>query len=188
MKNSQKIGFLGALLLIVSCSTKKDAFLNRNYNALTTQYNILYNGGVAFNEGLQEINASYEDDFFELLPIEPLTFKNKKFRLPKLSSSSSNKPGKGFQESPEQEESLTPFDIAEQKAVHMAQGGRRFYLKRWIKGNIDRIHGTTNQKNKAAQKAVALIQAEECFAVRGAYCSPRDSFVCSVCQQVFKVE
>ena len=121
MKNSQKIGFLGALLLIVSCSTKKDAFLNRNYNALTTQYNILYNGGVAFNEGLQEINASYEDDFFELLPIEPLTFKNKKFRLPKLSSSSSNKPGKGFQESPEQEESLTPFDIAEQKAVKAIQ-------------------------------------------------------------------
>jgi len=120
MKNSQKIGLLGALMFIVSCSTKKDAFLNRNYNALTTQYNILYNGGLAFNEGLQEINASYEDDFFELLPIEPLTFKNKKFRLPKLSSSS-NKPGKGFQESPEQEESLTPFDIAEQKAVKAIQ-------------------------------------------------------------------
>ena len=120
MKNSQKIGLLGALMFIVSCSTKKDAFLNRNYNALTTQYNILYNGGVAFNEGLQEINASYEDDFFELLPIEPLTFKNKKFRLPKLSSSS-NKPGKGFKESPEQEESLTPFDIAEQKAVKAIQ-------------------------------------------------------------------
>jgi len=120
MKNSQKIGLLGALMFIVSCSTKKDAFLNRNYNALTTQYNILYNGGVAFNEGLQEINVSYEDDFFELLPIEPLTFKNKKFRLPKLSSSS-NKPGKGFQESPEQEESLTPFDIAEQKAVKAIQ-------------------------------------------------------------------
>ena len=120
MKNSQKIGLLGALMFIVSCSTKKDAFLNRNYNALTTQYNILYNGGLAFNEGLQEINASYEDDFFELLPIEPLTFKNKKFRLPKLSSSS-NKPGKRFQESPEQEESLTPFDIAEQKAVKAIQ-------------------------------------------------------------------
>ena len=120
MKNSQKIGLLGALMFIVSCSTKKDAFLNMNYNALTTQYNILYNGGLAFNEGLQEINASYEDDFFELLPIEPLTFKNKKFRLPQLSSSS-NKPGKGFKESPEQEESLTPFDIAEQKAVKAIQ-------------------------------------------------------------------
>ena len=44
MKNIQKIGFLSVLLFVISCSTKKDAFLNRNYNALTTQYNILYNG------------------------------------------------------------------------------------------------------------------------------------------------
>ena len=64
MKNSQKIGFLSVLLFIVSCSTKKDAFLNRNYNALTTQYNILYNGGVAFDQGLNEINF-----FIALFPI-----------------------------------------------------------------------------------------------------------------------
>ena len=58
-------------MFIVSCSTKKDAFLNRNYNALTTQYNILYNGGVAFNEGMDrthnpeftamEIYVAYKD-------------------------------------------------------------------------------------------------------------------------------
>ena len=46
MKNIQKIGFLSVLLFLISCSTKKDAFLNRNYNALTTQYNILYNNQV----------------------------------------------------------------------------------------------------------------------------------------------
>ena len=86
MKNSQKIGFLSVLLFIISCSTKKDAFLNRNYNALTTQYNILYNGGVAFDKGLSEINLNYEDDFFELLPIEPLSFENIKFRIPILLS------------------------------------------------------------------------------------------------------
>ena len=119
MKNSQKIGFLGVLLLIFSCSTKKDAFLNRNYNALTTQYNILYNGGVAFNEGLKEINSNYEDDFFELLPIEPLSFENIKFRIPKVSSSIGS-PGKGFNNTTT-EEPLTPFDIAEQKAVKAIQ-------------------------------------------------------------------
>ncbi|MDA9353668.1 hypothetical protein N9R07_00325, partial [Flavobacteriaceae bacterium] len=119
MKNSQKIGFLGVLLLIFSCSTKKDAFLNRNYNALTTQYNILYNGGVAFNEGLKEINSNYEDDFFELLPIEPLSFENIKFRIPMVSSSIGS-PGKGFNNTTT-EEPLTPFDIAEQKAVKAIQ-------------------------------------------------------------------
>jgi hypothetical protein len=122
MKNSKKIGFLGVLLLIVSCSTKKDAFLNRNYNALTTQYNILYNGGVAFDEGLKEINSNYQDDFFELLPIEPLSFENSKFRTPTVSSGASI-PGEGFKTNnkTDSEQPLTPFDIAEQKAVKAIQ-------------------------------------------------------------------
>ena len=122
MKNSQKIGFLSVLLFIVSCSTKKDAFLNRNYNALTTQYNILYNGGVAFDQGLSEINLNYEDDFFELLPIEPLSFENIKFRIPILSTGA-KEPGIGFdvKKTEEPEEPLTPFDIAEQKAVKAIQ-------------------------------------------------------------------
>jgi len=122
MKNSQKIGFLSVLLFIVSCSTKKDAFLNRNYNALTTQYNILYNGGVAFDQGLNEINLNYEDDFFELLPIEPLSFENIKFRIPILSTGA-KEPGIGFdvKKTEEPEEPLTPFDIAEQKAVKAIQ-------------------------------------------------------------------
>ncbi|MDG1161193.1 MAG: tetratricopeptide repeat protein [Flavobacteriaceae bacterium] len=122
MKNSQKIGFLSVLLFIVSCSTKKDAFLNRNYNALTTQYNILYNGGVAFDQGLNEINLNYEDDFFELLPIEPLSFENIKFRIPILSTGA-KEPGIGFdvKKTEEPKEALTPFDIAEQKAVKAIQ-------------------------------------------------------------------
>ena len=122
MKNIQKIGFLSVLLFIISCSTKKDAFLNRNYNALTTQYNILYNGGVAFDQGLNEINLNYEDDFFELLPIEPLSFENIKFRIPILSTGA-KEPGIGFdvKKTEEPEEPLTPFDIAEQKAVKAIQ-------------------------------------------------------------------
>ncbi len=124
MKNSQIIGFLCVLLFIVSCSTKKDAFLNRKYNALTTQYNILYNGGIAFEEGLSEINLNYEDDFFELLPIEPLSFDNIKFRIPILSTGA-KEPGIGFDvkttANTEPEVQLTPFDIAEQKAVKAIQ-------------------------------------------------------------------
>jgi hypothetical protein len=126
MKNIQKIGFLIVLLFVISCSTKKDAFLNRNYNALTTQYNILYNGGVAFDQGLSEINLNYEDDFFELLPIEPLSFENTKFRIPILSTGAKD-PGIGFDFNNKTnakaapEEQLTPFDIAEQKAVKAIQ-------------------------------------------------------------------
>jgi len=124
MKNSQIIGFLCVLLFIVSCSTKKDAFLNMKYNALTTQYNILYNGGIAFEEGLSEINLNYEDDFFELLPIEPLSFDNIKFRIPILSTGA-KEPGIGFDvkttTKTEPEVPLSSFDIAEQKAVKAIQ-------------------------------------------------------------------
>jgi len=55
-----------------ACSTKKDAMLNRNFHALNTKYNVLYNGDIAFEEGREELNANYRDDFWELLPIERL--------------------------------------------------------------------------------------------------------------------
>ncbi|WP_298474978.1 hypothetical protein [uncultured Maribacter sp.] len=55
-----------------SCSTKKDAFLNRNWHALNTKYNTLYNGNIAFDEGRETLNASYQDDYWEVLPIERL--------------------------------------------------------------------------------------------------------------------
>jgi len=70
---------LGAVLgglIFNACSTKKDAFLNRNFHALNTKYNILYNGDIAFEEGREELNASYQDDYWELLPVERLAVTN----------------------------------------------------------------------------------------------------------------
>lgn len=62
----------GLLLLVLGCSTKKDAFINRNWHALNTKYNVLYNGNIAFEQGREELNASYRDDFWEVLPVERL--------------------------------------------------------------------------------------------------------------------
>jgi len=69
--------FLRHILLILlvfagACSTKKDAFLNRNFHALTTKYNVLYNGKTAFDEGRLNIVEAYEDNFWDILPIERL--------------------------------------------------------------------------------------------------------------------
>ncbi|WP_209066150.1 tetratricopeptide repeat protein [Croceivirga sp. JEA036] len=61
-----------ALLFSLGCSTKKDAFINRNWHALNTKYNTLYNGNIAFEEGREELNASYRDDFWDILPVERL--------------------------------------------------------------------------------------------------------------------
>jgi len=60
------------VLIVVGCSTKKDAFLNRNFHAVNTKYNILFNGHEALRVGLEQLNANYEDNFWERLPVEPL--------------------------------------------------------------------------------------------------------------------
>lgn len=42
----------------------------RNSHALSTKYNILYNGQVGFDKGMKAIEANYTDNFWKLLPIE----------------------------------------------------------------------------------------------------------------------
>ncbi len=64
-------GILGTMLFS-ACSTKKDAFINRNWHALNTKYNTLYNGNISFEEGRNTLNDTYQDDYFELLPVERL--------------------------------------------------------------------------------------------------------------------
>ncbi len=59
-------------LLFQGCSTKKDALINRNWHALNTKYNVLYNGNIAFEEGREQLNNSYKDDYWQVLPVERL--------------------------------------------------------------------------------------------------------------------
>lgn len=67
------IFFISALFLI-ACSTSKDRFLNRNYHALVTKYNVLYNSNLAYEKGLEKVESTYNDDFTKVLPIEPFSF------------------------------------------------------------------------------------------------------------------
>ena len=55
-----------------ACSTKKDAFLNRGFHAMNTKYNVLYNGDIALEDGREELNANYKDNYWDILPIERL--------------------------------------------------------------------------------------------------------------------
>nr|WP_299486958.1 hypothetical protein [uncultured Allomuricauda sp.] len=66
------ISAIVGLLVFNACSVKKDKFINRNWHALKTKYNVLYNGNIAFEEGREELNSSYRDDFWETLPVERL--------------------------------------------------------------------------------------------------------------------
>ena len=59
-------------ILTYSCSRKKDRFVNRHWHALNTKYNVLYNGGLALEEGIHELDASYKDNYWGTLPVERL--------------------------------------------------------------------------------------------------------------------
>lgn len=65
------------MALFNSCSVKKDKFINRNWHALNTKYNTLYNGNIAFEAGRGELNSSYRDDYWEILPVERLEVTDK---------------------------------------------------------------------------------------------------------------
>ena len=58
------------VVFFVACSTKKNNFVSRNSHALSTKYNILYNGGIALDKGIQDLKSQYKDNFWETLPVE----------------------------------------------------------------------------------------------------------------------
>lgn len=60
------------ILFLVACSTKKDTFISRNYHALTTKYNVLYNGGIGYDKGLVGINEKSKNNFWKRLPVEKM--------------------------------------------------------------------------------------------------------------------
>lgn len=63
-------------LFLVACSTKKDTFLARNSHALSTRDNILYNGQIALDKGVESIKSSNKDNFWKRLPIERMQIKD----------------------------------------------------------------------------------------------------------------
>ena len=61
---------LTVVLCLIGCSRKKDKFLNRNWHAITAEYNTLYNGNLALDLGKQELSDSYFDNYWAILPVE----------------------------------------------------------------------------------------------------------------------
>ncbi|NRD18505.1 hypothetical protein HNV08_00480 [Winogradskyella eckloniae] len=58
------------VLIAQSCSRKKDKFLNRKFHSTATKYNVLYNGNIALQRGIDGVNNEFTENFWELLPIE----------------------------------------------------------------------------------------------------------------------
>jgi len=100
--------FLRAILLIVfaslfvtGCSRKKDKFLNRNFHALGTKYNILFNGNIALEKGREAVDDAFTDNFWETLQVERMQVSDEVV----LPGQSKNK----------------DFEVAEEKAIKAIQ-------------------------------------------------------------------
>ena len=76
MKYSTTYTFCALVLTLVlaSCSKKKDSFVNRNFHAVTTEYNTLFNGNVALEQGKEALISSFNDNYWEILPVERIAF------------------------------------------------------------------------------------------------------------------
>ena len=67
------------VFILVGCSSKKDKALNRGFHALTTKYNVLYNGNLAYESGKNALIESFNDDYWEILPVERMEVKEDLF-------------------------------------------------------------------------------------------------------------
>ncbi len=56
--------------LLIACSTKKNRFTNRAFHSTTTRYNVMYNGDLALEAGLKDLKNTYQDNYWEILPVE----------------------------------------------------------------------------------------------------------------------
>ena len=67
--------FFFSVLFLTSCSRKKNSFVSRNFHAVTTEYNTLYNGEIALDEGRTSLISTFNDNYWDILPVERIAFK-----------------------------------------------------------------------------------------------------------------
>jgi hypothetical protein len=78
-KDLKYIVLFGFTLFLVACSVKKDKFINRKMHSLTSEYNILYNGNLALDAGLENLKTTFKDNFWDILPVERMQEKEENF-------------------------------------------------------------------------------------------------------------
>ncbi|SFS39828.1 type IX secretion system periplasmic lipoprotein PorW/SprE [Lutibacter maritimus] len=144
MNNSVKIivAFIG-MFLLVGCSTKKDAFLNRNFHSINTKYNILYNGNEAFKQGFEQLTANYEDNYWEILPIEPL--KVDELALPGAKRDEDSSP--------------QAFEKAEEKAVKAVQKHSMLIARQERNKQIDDAYLLLGKSRYYSKRFVPALEA-----------------------------
>ncbi|CEN38783.1 exported hypothetical protein [Capnocytophaga canimorsus] len=70
---SYKVYFILPLLaFFVGCTPNANTYYNRQMQPIVTKYNVLFNGEEAFEIGKKALDEQYQDQFDEILPVEPI--------------------------------------------------------------------------------------------------------------------
>ena len=64
------VGILVTLMLVTGCSTRKNTAGTRFYHALTTRYNVYFNGNEAYKAGLQAQQQGNKDNYMDFSGVE----------------------------------------------------------------------------------------------------------------------
>ena len=62
-----------AVTSLISCSTQKNTWATRSFHQTKVKYNILYNGNIAYEEGLKAIRDANKDDYSHILSLYPVS-------------------------------------------------------------------------------------------------------------------
>ena len=68
----KKVTSLVIIILFLGCSTQKNKTLNKRYHSTVSTFNVLFNGNESIKEGKESFLKSYKEDFWEILPVEPI--------------------------------------------------------------------------------------------------------------------
>ena len=68
-----RIVAISLVFLLTACSTQKNNWATRSFHQTKVRYNILYNGNIAYEEGLKNIRDANEDDFTQIIPLYPVS-------------------------------------------------------------------------------------------------------------------
>lgn len=139
--------------IFFSCSTQKNKFLNKRYHATTSKYNILFNGSVYFEKGIQSIQEKYEDNYWELLPLEPIVFEEKK------TTSKDLRLGAGFKDDSDEEKPKSPFEKAEEKTVKTIQKHGMKIRGKERNNQIDDAYFLLGKSRYYSQRFIPAIEA-----------------------------
>jgi tetratricopeptide (TPR) repeat protein len=65
--------FVLLAVVAVSCSTKKNTWVSRTYQATNTRFNVYFNGYNSFNDGLKNITKANKEDYSGIIPMYPIS-------------------------------------------------------------------------------------------------------------------